>query len=123
MSSARATVWSEPASITARRTSAGGAAVASARPSTATASSAPCRTSPVISAIRNRCSSSVAEPINSPTSRARSACEPGPDSPPSAVSRASTSRTVSVGAAAGATGRPSAFQPMPSRPCGSRPAR
>ncbi len=40
-SRASATVWSEPASITARRTSAAGTSVAWARPSTATASSAP----------------------------------------------------------------------------------
>lgn len=121
--SARATSWREPASITARRTSAGGAPVAWARPSTATASSAPCLTSPVISPNRKRCSSSVAAPINSPTRRARSACEPVPDTLPSSVRRASTSRTVRVGSAAGGTGRLSAFQPMPSRPWGRRPAR
>jgi hypothetical protein len=39
------------------------------------------------------------------------------------VRRASTSRTVRVGSAAGGTGVPRIFQPMPSRPWGRRPAR
>lgn len=122
-SSAWATVCSEPASITARRTSADGAPVACASPSAASASSAPWRTSPVIRPSRKRCSSAVAAPISAATSRARSAWEPAPETLPSSVRRASTSRTVSVGPSAGATDRPSAFQPTPSRPCGSRPAR
>lgn len=73
-----ATTWSDPVSITARRTSSGGAPVACASPSRATASSAPCRSSPVSRPNRNRCSSSVAAPINSPTRRVRSACDPAP---------------------------------------------
>lgn len=123
VSSACATVCSDPASITARRTSAAGAPVASASPSTATASSAPCRTSPVSSPNRNRCSSSVAAARSSSISRLRSACEPAPVTAPTSVSRASTSRTVSEGSGAGGTGPLSSFQPMPSRPCGRRPAR
>ncbi len=122
-SSARATVCSDPASITARRTPAAGAPVASASPSTATASRAPRRTSPVSSPNRNRCSSSVAAARSSSNSRRRSACEPAPVTVPTSVSRASTSRTVSEGSGAGGTGPLSSFQPMPSRPWGRRPAR
>ncbi|CAL2060005.1 protein of unknown function [Streptomyces murinus] len=122
-SRAAATVWREPESITARRTSPAAAPVARARPSTATASRAPWRTSPVSRPRRKRCSASVAAPSSAPTSRARSAWEPGPDTRPSSVRAASTSRTVSVASAAAGTRRPSTFQPTPSRPCGSRPAR
>ncbi len=60
-------------------------------------SSAPCRTSPVITWRRNACSVAVARPISLSRRSLLSFCEPGPIACCSAVSVSSTSLTVSVG--------------------------
>src|SRR6478609_7220529 len=122
-SSVRATGPSDPASMTARRTSSRGAPAASARASTATASSAPWRTSPVSSPRRKCCSCAVAAPSRRVRRSLRAACEPGPPRAPMALSSASVPATVSVGSPAGVTGTRRVLHPIPRRPCGRRPAR
>jgi hypothetical protein len=108
----------------ARRTVAAGVPLADAMASASTPSSAPCRSSPVISLRRNVCSSSVARSKSAPRRRCRS--RPAPD-PATDVIRAkvsSTSQSVSDGVAAGA-GRAlaAAAWPRPSRRCRTEPAR
>ncbi len=112
-SAAAATAPSEPRSIIARRTSATGTDAARATASVITPSSAPCRSSPDSSPIRNRCSSAVARPNSSPTSALRAAAEPFPATAPIAENAASTSASPSVGDHSRPGTRPAA---PPSRP-------
>ena len=123
LSAAAATTPSEPRSIMARRTSATGTSAARATASVMTPSSAPWRSSPESRPTRNRCSSAVARPNNSPTSALRAAAEPFPDTAPIEPNPASTSDSVSVGACAGANPSRRAAQPTPIWRCGSSPDR
>ena len=91
--------------------------------SAATARSAPCRTSPVISARRNACSGSVARPNRSSTASRRAAAEPLPDSAATWSNAASTSVTSSDGSSAGGGSSRSIAQPTPSGRWRGSPAR
>ena len=112
-----------PRSIRARRTSAPGTPAALAMASTITPSSAPWRSSPESSPIRNRCSAAVARPNSSATSRRRSACDPGPASRPIRSKAASTPATVRDGSGAGSGASRRAAQPTPIWRCRSSPER
>ncbi len=112
-SAAAATAPSAPRSIMARRTSATGTEAARATASVITPSSAPWRSSPESRPTRNRCSSRVARPNNSPTSALRAAVEPFPETAPIAEKAESTSLSVSAGASAGANPSRSAAHPTP----------
>jgi hypothetical protein len=122
-SAASATAGSDPRSITARRTSVAGTPAARATASVITPSSAPWRSSPESRRIRKCCSSMVAAPITSSTSRFRSATEPGPSTAPISLKAASTPRTVSDGAAEAAGADRSDAHPTPICRCGSSPER
>jgi hypothetical protein len=122
-SAASATAGSDPRSITARRTCAAGTPAARATASVITPSSAPWRSSPESRRIRKCCSSMVAAPITSSTSRFRSATEPGPSTAPISLKAASTPRTVSDGAAEAAGADRSDAHPTPICRCGSSPER
>ena len=120
---ASATAGSDPRSITARRTSATGISDARATASVITPSSAPCRSSPESSRTRKNCSSAVAAPITSSTSRFRSATDPGPTTAPISLNDASTPSTVSDGATDAGGADRSAAQPTPICRWGSSPDR
>jgi hypothetical protein len=123
LSAARAARGSDPLSMTARRTSASGTPAARATASVITPSSAPCRSSPDSSRTRKNCSSAVAAPNSSATSRLRSAADPFPATAPITVNAASTSAIVSDGACAAGGSDRSAAHPTPICRCGSSPDR
>ena len=91
-SASAATAPRSPRSITARWTSALGRSAAFATASVITPASAPWPMSPSSSAVRNRCSSSVARASSSRTASRRAVCEPAPLSAPTRVNVSSTSR-------------------------------
>ncbi len=112
-----------PDSITARRTTAASTPDAAAIASVITPSSAPWRSSPVMSPIRNSCSDAVAAPSSAPSASFRRCAEPAPVMVVRPVSARSTPVTVSVGSSAGA-GRAEdrVRHPIPIRPWRVSPA-
>jgi hypothetical protein len=122
-SAASAVLGSDPLSMIARRTSATGTPAARATASVITPSSAPCRSSPDSSRTRNCCSSPVAAPINSPTSRLRACADPLPATAPMWLNASSTSVSVSEASDAGGGAERNAAHPTPICRCGSSPDR
>ena len=121
-SAARATTARSPASMCARRTSAAGSPEALATASTITPVSAPCRSSPPRSRVRNRCSGSVAAPSTAASVCRLTAWDPRPSAAATRARAASTSRSSSVGGGgAGGGGSRREAQPTPMR--GSVPER
>ena len=103
----------EPASIAARRTASRGTPEATATASCTSASSAPCRTSPVTRPRSQACSGPVARPNRSATAAARAARDPLPSSAATASKPSCTSATVSVGESAGSGSSARERQPRP----------